>query len=175
MKKFLCGIFAVMFMMSLVGSAAFADDYWIEHEGTEDDPYVIDSVQDLKDLRDRVNIGTEREDLYYKLGSDLNVSEVTDWKPIGVAANPFKGHFDGDNYKISLNITSSPYGETINWRGDSKYVNYGYRTGLFGVVSSTGYAVKNLTVDGTIKASHAYIGGIISNLTQGPSKIALLM
>ena len=47
MKKFLCVLLTALLTLSFA-SVVFAADYWVEHTGTEEDPYVIDSNADLR-------------------------------------------------------------------------------------------------------------------------------
>ena len=159
MKKFLCVLLTALLTLSFA-SVVFAADYWVEHTGTEEDPYVIDSNADLIELRNRVNKGNESADKYYKLTQNLTISSITDWIPIGTDVKPFKGHFDGNDKAIQVNITSSH-----GWIQSYGYSN-NQRTGLFGTVSPTdGYAVKKLSVSGAV--TKGYAGGIISKLDSG--------
>ena len=134
-----------------VSSCAWAD-YWDEgHEGTADDPYVIDTIADLVALRDRVNNGTESGDMYYKLTQNLNISQYTDWQPIGYRDYcMFTGHFDGNGKQIRINVDGR-----------------GNESGLFWWVNTEAdtYAVKNLTVSGTLGGDWAV--GIAANLNSG--------
>ena len=149
MKKFLCCVLAALLALSFA-SGVFAADYWDEHDGTEGDPYVIDSNADLIAMRDRVNAGTEAADKYYRLTENLTLSSETGWTRIGNNDRPFKGHFDGNNKAIQVNILT---------RGGLQ--------GLFGTISSTEgtYAIKSLTVNGTVTGE--YIGGIVQRLNSG--------
>ena len=133
MKKYIA-LFMAVCLVSFC-PCAWAD-YWNEgHSGTEADPYVIDTNADLVALRDRVNAGTESGDMYYRLTQNLNISQYTDWVPIGTESQPFTGHFDGNGKSIHVNING--WLELRN---------------LFGTISTSGgYAVKNLTVDGSVK------------------------
>ncbi len=88
--------------------------------GTSDDPYVIETVEQLALLAQKVNSTDEADAEYalasYKLGADIVMNEnvlgdgympgstdaLTNWTPIGKAkANPFSGVFDGDGHTIS--------------------------------------------------------------------------
>ena len=148
MKKYLRLMLAAAVVLVLACSAG-AEYYDEGHSGTAGDPYVIDTNADLVMLRDRVNAGTESGDMYYKLTQNLTISQYTDWETIGTDNHPFTGHFDGNNLAIQVNITDRPY--------------WGERNGLFGTVSTTeGYAIKNLTVSGTVKGKN--VGGIVWKL-----------
>lgn len=144
-------IFAICIVVFSFCSSSWAEYYDEGHFGaSEADAYIIDSISDLVTLRNRVNSGTEPEGLYYKLTVNPNLTEYTDWVPIGTD-NDFKGHFDGDGHTVSLNVTN---------RG-------GNTAGLFGTISTSNedYAVKNLTVTGTVYGQ--YVGGIAVTLNSG--------
>ena len=106
-----------------------------EGEGTATSPYLIASVEKLVALRDDVNAGETYDGVYFKLESDIALTDA--WTAIGNGSrssktyngNSFKGVFDGNNKTISgLTITTTT--------GDDAAV------GLFGVVD--GGTVKNL-------------------------------
>ena len=148
MKKFLVAILFSVFVISL-SSCAFAEYYNEGHAGSEADPYAIDSNADMVLLRDRVNAGTEEGGKYYKLTQNLTMSEYTNWDTIGIEKYPFKGHFDGNNLGIQVNMTANRD-----------------MSGIFGVISTTeGYAVKNLAVSGHVGGLIS--GGIIARLNSG--------
>ena len=148
MKKFLVAILFSVFVISL-SSCAFAEYYNEGHAGSATDPYAIDSNADMVLLRDRVNAGTEEGGKYYKLTQNLTMSEYTNWDTIGIEKYPFKGHFDGNNLGIQVNMTANRD-----------------MSGIFGVISTTeGYAVKNLAVSGHVGGRVS--GGVIARLNSG--------
>ena len=128
-------------------------------EGTASSPYIIDSEETLVALRNAVNAGATFESKYFKLTSDITLSEA--WTAIGngsrssktYTGNAFKGVFDGDNKTISgLTITSTT--------GDDAAV------GLFGVVD--GGTVKNLTLtDVNINVSNSDLAGAAIGMMLG--------
>ena len=108
--------------------------------GTEEDPYVIDSLEALVAFRDSVNAGETKynaEGVYVALGADIDMAEV-DWSVnIGDNANAtFDGIFDGQGHKI-LNLNSTETAQS----GDG-YVC----TGLFGAIYGNA-VIKNLTIE----------------------------
>jgi len=119
-------------------------------EGTELEPYLIETAEDLRHLADWVNAGNNAAGLFFKMTRDIDISSEY-WTPIGINQdNVFSGNFNGGGHKITgLNIPVSM---------DVQYA------GLFGVVSNAIF--KNLTVEiGNVgvRASHyetAYAGGI---------------
>ena len=75
---------------------------------TESNAYIIDSIADLQELQTCVNNGTEPSGKYYKLTTDLNISALTTWEPIGYnSSKPFKGHFNGNGKNLYVNIICS--------------------------------------------------------------------
>ncbi len=121
--------------------------------GTETDPYLISSIEDLKTFRDDVNAGDTYQDKYVLLNADItfdedyketnvnyqgnNVSSRT-FRPIGdyTCSASFKGTFNGGNHTISGLYIS---GWDINYHWD----NYGC-AGLFGTIENA--TIKNLTM-----------------------------
>lgn len=118
--------------------------------GSIDGEMEINSVDDLKKLRDRINSGIQYKSVSVKLMCDLDLSGENRWKPIGATDYNeyarFSGVFEGNNHSITgLRIDS----------GDD--------VGLFGVVDGT---VKNLRVEGSVEGSVA-VGGIAAELNGG--------
>ncbi|MDT3697824.1 MAG: InlB B-repeat-containing protein [Thermincola sp.] len=88
--------------------------------GTAADPYLIRNSGQLNMMRNNLSA-------HYKLTAKINLSNYTNWTPIGDSAAPFTGSFEGGGYTID--------GLSISRPGDD-YV------GLFGYIS--GGAVNNL-------------------------------
>ena len=148
MKK----IFTLLAAMLLVPWVGWGQDF-SGGTGTENDPYLISSSDDLKSLATSVNNGEPYEGKYFELTQDIDLegNEENQWTPIGIySANekPFCGIFDGKNKVISgLYIKEDTNDEEIE-----------YSFGLFGNISYNA-KVKNLTIKGEIEAS-GIIGGI---------------
>lgn len=144
----------------------YGTSYYNEgHSGSsEADAYIIDSVTDMVEFRDRVNNGQEGEGLYYRLANDLDLEQYEEWSPIGRKYGTFTGHFDGNGKTIKVNLrpqTAINYGLGLN----SGLVSYG--TALFGVVDTkNSYAIKNLNVSGYVKDRHS-VAGIAVRLYNG--------
>ena len=110
-------LLSIITLLCLTVSSAWA---W-SGSGTSSDPYRIVSTDDLATLRNNVNNGTNYNDVYFKQTANITLSG--EWTPIGTAANPFKGHYDGGNFTITgLQVTGS----------------YQY-AGLFGYIASGDY------------------------------------
>ena len=134
-------------------TAGAADGVW-KGGGTSDTPYLIEDVADLQKLAANVNSGTSYSGKYFKLTSNLDLSSITNWTPIGNSSYAFQGTFDGDFHTI--------YNLTINT--GSRYC------GLFGRVNNA--TIKNLGVenanvvstsnDAAVLVGNAEEGGTIS-------------
>ena len=105
--------------------------------------YLIKSPEDLQILAAYVNDGHTCEGTSFKLAENINLANV-DYTPIGNAANPFAGNFDGDNHIIS-NLT----------------LNGGDYQGLFGKV--TGGTIENVKLADVNISGDNYVGGLIGS------------
>ncbi len=100
MKKGLKYVLLAVCMMALMSTTAFAANGTIGGSGTEDAPYLIEDIEDLKAFRDSVNAGNNYDGQYVKLTADINLSGE-DWTPIGNGTNKFLGVFDGGDHTVS--------------------------------------------------------------------------
>lgn len=124
----------------------------IEASGTEEDPYLISTAEDMKSFAEDINSG-KNADKCYKLTADIDLGGM-DWTPVGlgIKVKPFKGVFDGNGKKIT--------GLSVKDSGDF--------LGLFGYSQGT---IKNLTVSGYVtntstsaSGNHGdddFIGGVV--------------
>ena len=120
--------------------------------GTEFDPYLISSENDLAFVAKQVNDAVASyEGEYLKLTVDLDLGNKL-WTPIGVAKNYFRGTFDGDGHTVSnLNVKTNP---------EDSSAQYG---GLFGRIADG--VIKNLTIDGAKVISLKYAGTVAGLLS----------
>ena len=134
MKKFL-----LMAMTLLMAVGMQAQTYWngtsnkvFSGSGTQADPYLISTPEQLAGLAERTNV--DKEDFagqYIKLTADIYLTDFTNpdtttwlqWEPIahhlmrwGEAPDTafFRGHFDGDGHTIY----NMYYGAGMNWGSD---------------------------------------------------------
>lgn len=80
-------------------------------KGTGNEPYLIQSRDDLYHLRDLVNEGEKFQGIYFRQTCDIDL-ESEKWKPIGNTSDEksFWGTYDGNGYSISnLYITEQGY------------------------------------------------------------------
>ena len=155
--------------------------------GTEEDPFVIDSLEALIAFRDSVNSGDTKynaKGVYVALGANIDMSSV-DWSVnIGDDCNAtFDGIFDGKNYTISnLNATETAkkadgyvcgglfgaiYGDAVikNLVIENVSINTGDFTGnnvaaVVGFVYEGTGSIENVTVCGNIEINASGIYGV---------------
>lgn len=121
---------------------------WNHGNGTQSNPYLIESAQNLAWLAEMVSGGVSTyANMHFRLTTDINLNSLS-WTPIGISeTNCFKGTFDGDDYFID-NIT----------------VSYGTNRGLFGVIGA-GATLKNIGVNVQMSFSFSgdvNVGGIVA-------------
>lgn len=148
--------------ISVCGSTQDQADFFLEGKGTLEEPYLIQTVDDLEWLSVQVNGGTEFEGIYFQQENDLDFSDYGNWVPIGVygLGYHFRGIYDGQGHSIQ-NITVD--GNELPGT-DVERMN----VGLFGVLAGT---VCNLRIEsGTITgfcigsiASHGTRDAVIAN------------
>lgn len=126
---------------------------WTQGSGTETDPYLIQSAQNLAWIADMVNSGiTTYSGVWFRLTTDLDMNDIA-WEPIGHNYS-FCGKFDGDNHSIdNIKITNN-------------YEN----CGLWGKTGD-GLVVKNLHVQINITQTNNNIAGAVIGNALGDNMI----
>ena len=132
-------------------SAAETESYG--GSGTESDPYLISSAEDMAQL-DADTVAGNTDGKYYKLTADITIENLTvgQNKSSTVSSlcsestyvtdiKPFKGVFDGNNH-------------TVTYTYNQCYAYGGLFSGLEGAV------VKNLTVKGTADGANVIFGSV---------------
>lgn len=167
----------------LNAEGVYGNYYELAGEGTAENPYLINSVYDLKYFRDKVDEqaqdgSTQFAGKYFKLTADLDLAGIN-WNPIGSMSGDhgsFKGVFDGGNHTISnLNCEQAGNGlglfartagnaEIKNLKLNNVTVKSTDNSNYVGGVVGNAYAstkINNVHVSGTINiAGRGYIGGI---------------
>lgn len=122
------------------------DDF--EGSGSESDPYLIQSADDLAELRELVNARQFCIGLHFKMTEDVTLP--ADWEPIGRAANAdevgknlpykgvcaFRGIFDGGGHTLTVPEGGKPL---FNYVGEATIKNlniYGKKIDGYGLVNS---------------------------------------
>lgn len=80
----------------------------LQGKGTKDEPYLLNSKENLILLSKQINSGELQlnENTYFKQTANIDLSGVN-WIPIGTSQNPFMGYYDGGGFNIeNLSISS---------------------------------------------------------------------
>ena len=152
-------------------------------EGTANDPYLIETADDLVDMYYYCyDKKMETSGVYFRMTCDINMKNIADWRAIADnITDDFRGHFDGNGYAVwNLNGHTDKACGLFGALGDGAVIenltiaggNLGgsYNSSIGGIA---GKVVSNASV--TIKNCHNYatitglwgIGGIIGNVEDG--------
>ena len=131
-------VLAFLIMLSSMPAAVFAAD----------DALIIKTADEFISFAADVNDGNTYEGKTVTLAANIDLGgEGCQWTPVGTAAAPFQGTFDGGYHVVS-----------------GVYIASGSSVGLFGTVS--GGTVKNLVVEGSVSGSSG-VGGVVGTLING--------
>lgn len=152
--------------MYISGFTKWAHVYPMQPDKTTSD-IVVTTADQLRQISDQVKIGYTYEGRTIRLANDINVSNGTNWEPIGCASadnsqiHPFMGRFDGQGHTIS--------GLTMTTTGTS----YDYR-GLFGLVINA--HISNVQIAGpNISTNGKYVGGAVGWVYGGSCYVGQVM
>lgn len=135
-------------------------------EGIAEDPYLIKTVADFKNLAEAVSTyGQTHEDDHFAMANDIDFSANPEFVGVGTyTANEFHGTFDGKNHTVKgLKIDAGTYD------ADGKAIANNTRppyTGLFGIIGSNG-TVKNVNMSADNDFTFYQYGGPIVGLNCG--------
>ena len=165
-KKFLTFLLTLCLVMALVPMTAFAEETpsFGGGTGTQEDPWLITSQEDLIALAEFLNSGnaetfdTENAGVgnchgyYFKQTADIDLTGVT-WEPIGYSGRYyFAGNYDGGGHSITNAVSTG------------KVDPDGFATaGIFGWVafgSVENLHVKNANFVAIGQNNYSYVGGI---------------
>lgn len=95
--------------------------------GTESDPYTIASLDDLKLLSQLVAEGDSFAGKYIAMTADIDGSSLgqSEYVPVGDAANPFAGNFDGRGHSVKnllLDNKGFPYTGILGYTTESAVI-----------------------------------------------------
>lgn len=158
--------------------------FGIDGSGTEDDPYILKTPQDMVDMRSLAKLGGET---WFKMANSIDMKGV-DWVPVNYDQNfERKIHFDGGDFTIS-NLTSDKsvhganypsfmgvvYGSVKNLKFDNAVIKSTSGCGVVGgYVGTDGKdgLVENVTVtNSSVTNSGDRAGGICGTARQGTFK-----
>ena len=161
MKKYIFTVLVLLLSLFLNAQVSVWDgtaEIWTHGSGTQEDPYLIESAQNLAYIAEKTN--ESLQNVYYNrmmyvdtcflltVDIDFGADTGMEWQPIGISGadwhkGRFCGHLDGGGHSFS-NVTIS---------NDASYF------GIFGYME--GGSIKNIVVDGNdINISHIYSYGL---------------
>lgn len=127
--------------------------FGLSGEGTEANPFLISSVDDLVLFRNSVNAGETKynaEGVYVALGANIDLAGVANWSPIGTWDYTFDANFDGKGKKI-MNLKMS----------DNTAANGEAYLGFFGITANN--EIKNLVIENvTIESAGQIVAAAIA-------------
>ncbi|ULO09856.1 chitobiase/beta-hexosaminidase C-terminal domain-containing protein [Paenibacillus sp. 19GGS1-52] len=127
-------------LLDIGGGKAYAADF--EGTGSEDNPYLIATADQLNKVRDHLG----EDGAFFKLTEDISLIDYQDdkgWSPIGNAAAPFVGNMNGDGFTIT--------GLLIDRDSDNG-------VGLFGDNMGT---IQNIKLEAGIIKGKSNVGGLV--------------
>ena len=95
------------------------EDTGMDGKGTQSDPYIIKTSENLAYISERCNGGYIFKGTYFKFADDVESVTLPDnWTPIGMTANGFSGNINGNGKTLivpanSLSLIGRPKGCTI--------------------------------------------------------------
>ena len=146
-----------------------------EGEGTAESPYLIDDVEDLKLLAQKVNGGVTYEGKHFQLTANIDLKNEP-WTPIGTENNFFQGTFDGGGHQITnLKIGKREYGGLFGnvWGATIQNCNvtgevngYNYSGGIVGYANDNTH-ILNCSFQGNVEGNGQDRGGIVGSTSIG--------
>jgi hypothetical protein len=130
----------------------FAQEVWEKGNGTEKNPYILETSGQFFYLAQVVNGGNACENVYFELANDVDLQCLPPrvWIPIGTETSPFKGSFNGKNFTLS--------GVQIN----NHSLDY---AGLFGFVYMG--KIENVRMVNSSFSANNYVGSIAGYVMGG--------
>lgn len=169
-KKLICLLLSLIFCFAMIPMTAMAaeapEGVWTDYaadsfesgSGTQADPYVIATAEQLAKLAVDVNSGVDsvsHTGEYFVLSGNIDLSAHR-WRPIGDGAadrsfHAFQGHFDGKGHTI----TGLYVDESIETAKDG----LSYNAGLFGNVANAGTSTELYDTIVNLHLQDVYVKG----------------
>ncbi|MBR2226108.1 MAG: DUF1735 domain-containing protein [Bacteroidales bacterium] len=126
--------------------------------GTEGNPYVISTVDDLKAMGSQMIEGSL---VYFVLENDIDMSGVSDWEPVNTFEPYKKFDFNGKGHTISnFTGTTSLFGAVVGKLYDLTVSNANITNaaGPVGILGAYGGSE-----DAPVEVNHVYVSGKLTN------------
>jgi len=131
--------------------------FFASGDGTEANPYIINTKKQLEDFSMIANIGVNFTKKHIKLGQDIDLggTEEDQWISIGKVGSLFNGTFDGNGFMVSkVYIKSRDYNQGF------------YNQGFFAAIDSAA-TIKNLRVVDSYIEGTSNTGGLVGYSANG--------
>ena len=161
-------------------------EIWTQGAGTEADPYLIETAENLAWISEMVCNGvTTYEGVYFRLTADLDMQNNA-WVPIGNSTtNMFCGKFDGEHHFIdNISITGSyTYAGLFGIMGENvRIVNLGVKSvidinaqcycgGIVGYINGSNARIENCYNTGNLSRMQSSSGGIVGYINGADTRI----
>ncbi len=145
------------------------DSYGINGSGTQQDPYILMTGQDVKDMR---TLAKENSTTWFEMGADIDMKDVKNYVPVNYDNNFTRQvHFDGAGFSLdnfSCDFTTYPslfgvlYGSCKDLKVTNAKVTGTTATGIIGgYVGTNGKAatLSGVSVQGTVSSTADRVGG----------------
>lgn len=147
----ICCMVIVLFPKQVYAAEMITEDertYEFVGYGTQYDPYMIDSYEDICRLRDIVDSGDGLSDVYFKQTADILFPDGEVWNPIGDLAKGFSfdGRYNGNGHTISNVYCQDEYAGIFSFLS-GEVRNLGIESGVF-----SGSCAGSITSHGTDSA-----------------------
>lgn len=151
-----CNVFLLCIMLLFTAIAANATQVWdgtsakwTKGSGTEKDPYLIETPNQLAFLSEMVSAGiSDYSGKYFKQTQNFDMKSIA-FTPIGILGHPFRGNYNG-NHKSIANLC-------ISGNNSNKYI------ALFGY--ACGAIIENVIITGSFSftgSARNYMAGILA-------------
>lgn len=161
-----------------------ADPSCFQGSGTEEDPYRIETEEQLRCLSESIDEDVDWEGIYFQQTADITLRDG-EWRPIGwgiygevdgyselVAFYPFRGNYDGGNHAIrNLRIGSAEHPAETSWAGLFGVIQGSYETNTIPEGDVRVVSLRNIRLEDvgfyTENRFRNYIGGLVGNAQGG--------
>lgn len=184
--KFLLLIFSILVLNNTRNVISFATttgggalawdgesfDIEFKGEGTKENPYIIENVEELAGLSKLVQDGNSFENEYILINGVIDINNQ-DWMPIGTKENPFLGNIEGTSKASITNLLIQDNHENNGLFG---YVGNDLVGAVINYINYSGY----ININGSLDKDNINVGllvgyasstSIISNVSCGFSEI----
>ena len=155
-------LFMVICMLLNTQTVSFADDQYFQGSGTDTEPYLISSVEQLVQMSVLINSEIPGySESNYMLTADIDLGTLSSWTSIGDhTGNVFCGVFDGDGHKINVSGTLV----SLDPDSSTEACLFGFNNGT---IINLGLTVSDVDISGSADLTYTVAGIARSNGKEG--------